>query len=55
MTMIELKNHFKMFTTANGERIQAIKDVSLAIHEHEFISIIGPMRLWQIHIAANRK
>ena len=42
MTMIELKNISKCFTTANGERIQAIKDVSLAIHEHEFISIIGP-------------
>lgn len=42
MTMIELKNISKYFTTANGERIQAIKDVSLAIHEHEFISIIGP-------------
>ena len=40
--MIELKNISKCFTTANGERIQAIKDVSLAIHEHEFISIIGP-------------
>ena len=26
MTMIELKNISKCFTTANGERIQAIKD-----------------------------
>ena len=42
MTMIELKNISKCFTTANGERVQAIEDVSLAIHEHEFISIIGP-------------
>ena len=54
MTMIELKNISKCFTTANGERIQAIKDVSLAIHEHEFISIIGPSGCGK-SIAANRK
>ena len=42
MTMIEMKNISKSFTSTNGERIQAIKDVSLSVEKDEFISIIGP-------------
>lgn len=42
MIMIELKHLSKSFTTNSKEKITAIKDVSLTIHEHEFVSIIGP-------------
>lgn len=42
MIMIEMKHISKDFTTNSKERIQAIKDISLTIDKHAFVSIIGP-------------
>lgn len=39
---IQIRNVTKKYTVANGEDVTALKDVSLDIHEGEFISLLGP-------------
>ena len=46
--ILELKNIGKKYQHKNGETI-AIKDINLKVKEGEFISIIGPSRMWQIY------
>jgi NitT/TauT family transport system ATP-binding protein len=42
MPAITVSNINKTFLTIRGERIQALKDISLSIREKEFVAIVGP-------------
>lgn len=42
MRIFHMENVSKSFTNNRKEKIQAIKNVSFDVQEHEFISIIGP-------------
>jgi len=35
----------KTYQAKNGE-VEALKDISFSVNEGEFISIIGPSRMW---------
>ena len=48
--ILEVKKVGKKFQNKDGE-VQAIKNVSFTISEGEFVSIIGPSRMWKIDIA----
>ena len=50
--ILELKNIGKKYQHKNGETI-AIKDINLKVKEGEFISIIGPSRMWKINASFN--
>jgi len=41
-TVIQIQNLDKQFTSADGSAVQALSDISLDIHQGEFISLIGP-------------
>ena len=43
--ILKIENVAKKYQAENGE-LEAIKDVSFRVHEGEYISIIGPSRLW---------
>jgi NitT/TauT family transport system ATP-binding protein len=40
--LVRISDLQKVYATRDGNEIQALKDVSLAIHEREFVSIVGP-------------
>jgi NitT/TauT family transport system ATP-binding protein len=40
--MIELRGVHQVFTTADGDRVEALEDVSLVVARNEFVSIVGP-------------
>ena len=46
--ILEVKNITKKYQTKKGE-ILAIKNVNFKIEKGEFVSIIGPSRMWQIN------
>ncbi|WP_440897638.1 ABC transporter ATP-binding protein [Amphibacillus sp. Q70] len=41
-TLIEVNHLAKFFVTRKSNKVKAIKDISIEINNHEFISIIGP-------------
>ena len=41
-TIIEITHVEKIFTTVRQERIHALSDISLAVGEREFVTIVGP-------------
>lgn len=47
MVLLEM-NHVKKSFDGNG----VLKDISLKVNEGEVVSIIGPLRFRQIHIAS---
>ena len=47
--ILEVKNICKTYQAKNGE-IEALRDISFDVKEGEYISIIGPSRMWKIHI-----
>lgn len=51
--ILEVKKVGKKFQNKDGE-VQAIKDVSFSVSEGEFVSIIGPSRMWEINITFSR-
>jgi len=40
--LITVRNLNKVYTTREGERIHAVKDVSFSIREGEFVAMVGP-------------
>lgn len=42
MTLIELRNISRTYTPSRGLEVHALRDVSLTIHEGEFVAIVGP-------------
>ena len=47
--VLEVKNICKTYQAKNGE-IEALRDISFSVKEGEYISIIGPSRMWKINI-----
>ena len=50
--VLEVKNICKTYQAKNGE-IEALRDISFSVIEGEYISIIGPSRMWKINIIIN--
>ena len=50
--VLEVKNICKTYQAKNGE-IEALRDISFSVKEGEYISIIGPSRMWKINIIIN--
>lgn len=50
--VLEVKNICKTYQAKNGE-IEALRDISFNVKEGEYISIIGPSRMWKINIIIN--
>ena len=46
---LEVKDICKTYQAPNGE-IEALRDISFDVKEGEYISIIGPSRMWKINI-----
>lgn len=44
-SILQVKNVGKKFQNKDGE-IEAIKNVNFIVKEGEFVSIIGPSRMW---------
>lgn len=44
-TLLSLEKISKKYQAKNGET-EALKDVSFNVNEGEFVSLIGPSRLW---------
>jgi len=40
--MIEVAHLEKVFVTVRNERVHALHDISLAVHEREFVTVVGP-------------
>jgi NitT/TauT family transport system ATP-binding protein len=40
--VIDIRNLEKTFVTIRGERVEAIRDISLTVSEREFVTIVGP-------------
>jgi NitT/TauT family transport system ATP-binding protein len=40
--IIDIRKVGKIFPTIRGDRVQALKDISLSIREKEFVAIVGP-------------
>lgn len=47
--ILEVKDICKTYQAPNGE-IEALRDISFDVKEGEYISIIGPSRMWKINI-----
>ena len=47
--ILEVKDICKTYQAQNGE-IEALRDISFDVKEGEYISIIGPSRMWKINI-----
>lgn len=47
--ILEVKNICKTYQSQNGE-IEALKNINFDVNQGEYISIIGPSRLWKIDI-----
>ena len=43
--VLKLENINKTYQAKNGE-VEALKNISFSVNEGEFISIIGPSRMW---------
>ena len=43
--VLKLENISKTYQAKNGE-VVALKDISFSVNKGEFISIIGPSRMW---------
>ena len=50
--VLEVKNICKTYQAQNGE-IEALRDISFNVKEGEYISIIGPSRMWKVNIIIN--
>ncbi len=50
--ILKLKNIKKTYQSKDGE-IHAIDGISFSAYEGEFISIIGPSRMWKINVTFN--
>ena len=50
--VLEVKNICKTYQAQNGE-IEALRDINFDVKEGEYISIIGPSRMWKINIIIN--
>lgn len=50
--ILEVKNVGKKYQNKDGEVI-ALKNVIFRVNKGEFVSIIGPSRMWKINIAFN--
>ena len=50
--LLRLESISKKYQAKNGET-EALKNVSFSINEGEFVSIIGPSRLWKIYTSFN--
>lgn len=50
--ILEVKDICKTYQAQNGE-IEALRDISFDVKEGEYISIIGPSRMWKINIIIN--
>ena len=46
---LEVKNVGKKFQNKDGE-VGAIKNVNFTVKKGEFVSIIGPSRMWKINV-----
>ena len=53
--LIETKNLRKEFVLDGGGRLEAISDASIAINDKEFVCLLGPLRLRQVHVAAHSR
>lgn len=45
--ILEVQNINKIYQAQNGE-IEALKNINFDVKEGEYISIIGPSRMWKI-------
>lgn len=50
--ILEVKSVGKKYQNKDGE-VQALKNVIFRVNEGEFVSIIGPSRMWKINITFN--
>lgn len=50
--ILEVKSVGKKYQNKDGE-VQALKNVIFRVSEGEFVSIIGPSRMWKINITFN--
>ncbi len=50
--ILEVKSVGKKYQNKDGE-VLALKNVIFRVSEGEFVSIIGPSRMWEINIAFN--
>lgn len=50
--ILEVKNICKTYQAENGE-IEALRNINFDVNEGEYISIIGPSRMWKINIIIN--
>lgn len=50
--ILEVKNIIKKYQNKEGEII-ALKDINFEIQKGEFVSIIGPSRMWEINTIIN--
>lgn len=50
--ILEVKNVGKKYQNKDGE-VQALKNVIFRVNKGEFVSIIGPSRMWKINITFN--
>ena len=46
--VLKVKNISKKYQAKNGE-VNALDNISFSVNKGEFISIIGPSRLWKIY------
>lgn len=50
--ILKINNIKKTYQSKNGE-IDAISGISFTVYEGEFISIIGPSRMWKVNSTFN--
>ena len=50
--VLRIEKISKTYQAKNGE-VEALKDISFSVKKGEFISIIGPSRMWQIYTFIN--
>jgi len=50
--ILKVQNIKKTYQSKNGE-INAIDGISFTANEGEFVSIIGPSRMWKVYFAFN--
>lgn len=50
--VLEIKNISKKYQAKNGE-VNALDNISFNVKKGEFVSIIGPSRMWKIYSFIN--
>lgn len=50
--ILEVKNINKKYQNKDGE-ILTLKDINFELEKGEFVSIIGPSRMWKINLTFN--